>query len=83
MKDETTSNKKFLQGSRGRFFQKESPGRRRQKNGFRDIEVREGPGLYLAAAFHGGQSFGFLAAAVVSKAVDSLQSFYQNLFNLL
>ncbi len=25
------TNKKFLQGSRGRFFQKESPGRRRQK----------------------------------------------------
>jgi len=33
--------------------------------------------------FPGGQSFGFLAAAVVSKAVDSLQSFCQSVFNLL
>jgi hypothetical protein len=26
-------NEKFLRGSRGRFFQKEPPGRRRQKKG--------------------------------------------------
>ena len=36
-----------------------------------------------AAGIFGGQSFAFLAAAVVSKAVDSLQSFCQNFFNLL
>jgi hypothetical protein len=29
---ETTSNKKFLRGSRGRFLQKEPPGRRRLFN---------------------------------------------------
>jgi hypothetical protein len=33
--------------------------------------------------FPGGQSFGILAPAVVSKAVDFLQSFYQDVFNLL
>jgi hypothetical protein len=33
--------------------------------------------------FPGGKSPGFLAAAVVSEAVDSLQSFCQNFLNLL
>ncbi|MGD2089427.1 MAG: class I SAM-dependent methyltransferase [Candidatus Aminicenantes bacterium] len=30
MTEETTSNQKFLQGSRGRFFQKESPGKKKK-----------------------------------------------------
>jgi ubiquinone/menaquinone biosynthesis C-methylase UbiE len=30
MTDETTTNQKFLQGSRGRFFQKESPGEKKK-----------------------------------------------------